>query len=208
MKLAGRTLWGVILVASVAGLWSVAPAFAQTVQQQGLRPVDQRVADIDPTQVSLRHEYSGLSTIGERQNVFRRIVPGAGPYAPSSRRLYFVSYGVVAEFDRSEYAMTRKGAILQFIPPNTVFHIGLPAAPKPKLDSDTPVRGRVRARVDAMVRWVPSYDAAVTGRPVSFSQSRRNDRNEVAAHRYHEMLVAQRGMVVAAIDRISRLSSP
>lgn|GEM_PF-4314953 len=197
----------------VTAAWWGRPALAQTVEQQGLRPVDQMVEDIDPTQVSLRRENAGLATIGERQNVFRRIVPDAGPYSPGSQRLYFISYGIVAEFDRSQYGLLRKndkptGAILQIIPPNTVFHVGLPAPIKPALDPDAIVPGMVRGRVDARVHSPPQAGGPVTGRWIMPSQSREIDREQADTQRYQEMLVAQRGLVVAAIGRIARSATP
>jgi len=193
--------------------WCGRAALAQTVQQQGLRPVDQMVEDIDPTQISLRRENAGLATLGERQNVFRRIVPDAGPYSPGSQRLYFISYGIIAEFDRSEYGMLMKkgqptGAILQVIPPNTVFHVGLPPPIKPPLDPDVIVPGMVQGRVDARVHSSPQIGGPVSGRWIAPSQSHEIDREQADAQRYQEMLVAQRGLVVAALGRIARSAAP
>lgn len=197
----------------VTAAWCGRSALAQTVQQQGLRPVEQMVEDIDPTQISLRRENAGLATLGERQNVFRRIVPDAGPYSPGSQRLYFISYGIVAEFDRSEYGMLMKqgkptGAILQVIPPNTVFHVGLPPPIKPSLDPDAIVPGMVQGRIDARVHSPPQVGGPVTGRWIAPSQSREIDREQADAQRYQEMLVAQRGLVVAALGRIARSAAP
>lgn len=207
-------MWFVMAAAIAAGMWCASIASAQTMQEQGMRPVDQMVSDIDPTQVSLRQQDAGLSTIGERQNVYRRIVPDAGPYQPGNQRLYYVSYGVVAEFDRSEYGVIRdknsdlNGAILQFIPPNTVFHIGLPRAPHPQVDPNVQLPGMVDGRVDGMVQGDPTANRNVTGRLINPSQSRRVDSDANQTQRYQELVVAQRGLVVAAIGRIAKSTSP
>lgn len=150
-----------------------ATSHAQTMEQQGYRPVDQTIEDIDPLGVSLRKVDPGLLTIGERTNVYRRIVPGQTSYdQQQTGRLYFISYGVIAEYDQSQYIYLydRKGrpaGIAQSIPPNTVFHLGLPKNDVTK-SADLPLApGQVDGRITGLLDNDPvpneraSYDQLV-----------------------------------------------
>jgi len=176
-----------ILLAGFGLLISTGAAVAQSVEEMGYRPVDQTVEDIDPLGVSLRKVDPGLLTVGERTNVYRRIVPGQTPYEqPQSDRLYFVSYGVVAEYDQSQYIymFDRKGrpaGIAQKIPPNTVFHLGLPEqdvtpTTEPPLNPGQ-VSGRVNGEVEAAP---PAGDDSVS---------------------YDRLVQMQRAVVVGALQR-------
>ena len=162
---------------------------AQTVEQQGYRPVDQTIEDIDPLGVSLRKVDPGLLTIGERTNVYRRIVPGQSPYEQQQDgRLYFISYGVVAEYDQSQYIylFDRKGrpaGIAQAIPPNTVFHLGLPKVETPPT-AEVPL---APGQIDGRVQPVPDEQAEPD---VSIS--------------YDQLVRRQRDVVVGALQRTSQ----
>jgi hypothetical protein len=153
---------------------------AQTMEQQGYRPVDQTIEDIDPLGVSLRKVEPGLLTIGERTNVYRRIVPGQTPYdQQQTGRLYFISYGVIAEYDQSQYIYLydRKGrpaGIAQSIPPNTVFHLGLPKNGVMK-SADLPLApGQVNGRITGLLDSEP-----VPNERVSYDQLVRRQREVV-----------------------------
>ncbi len=195
-------------------------AEAQTLEERGFRPVDQIIEDTDPLRTSLRHLDAGLQTIGERNNVFRRTAPSPGDYAGrparpagsagADRRLYFVSHGVVASFDRSEYLQTRSGVVLQAIPPNTVFHLGLPSKqPGVAEAADASVPGRLERRVSRQV-------AADDFRPdePAYAGPLRLDRADPPARQaksgadvnhshYHALIKGQRLRVVGALQRLS-----
>ena len=134
-----------------AGLLLIAPpVWAQTPAQRGLEPVEQIVEDTGPLRRSLRKVQPGLGRVGQESVVYRRREGGD--------KLYYIARGVMAEFDRSQYIRTRRGDILQKIPPNTVFHIARPTAgPEGRSQgsaSSRPAAGnalRVRARVDRRV---------------------------------------------------------
>jgi len=115
-----------LALAGAATLLAPVHAGAQTMEDRGYRPVDQLYEDVDPMQRSLRRRDAGLHTTGERQNVFR---PSRSTRGGAPARLLFVSEGVVAEYDRSIYAFDlRSRRAMPVIPPNTVFHIGVPPA--------------------------------------------------------------------------------
>jgi len=165
------------------------PAGAQTIEQRGYRPVDQTIEDVDPLAVSLRRIEPGLLTVGGGTDVFRRIVPGE-PSADDSGdgRLYYVNYGVVAEFDQSQYIRLfdrrgRPAGTAQAIPPNTVFHIGLPDNPAVTQAGDSsPAPGQVSGRVDGRFEPVDP--------PTAVSAS------------YEQLVHAQRAAVIGALGRI------
>lgn len=178
---------------SILVLLFAAAASAQTMTEQGYRPVDQVVEDVDPLGVSLRKIDPGLQSIGEQNTVYRRIVPGETPYdREQTNRLYYVSYGVVAEYDRSEYIylFDRKGrpaGMAQRIPPNTVFHIGLPdSLPAPAVA--TAQSGQLSGRVDGAA-WAPMH-----GTPA---------REATPDDAYRQVVRTQRSVVVGALQRPS-----
>lgn len=166
---------------------------AQTAAQRGLEPVDQMVEDVDPLAVSLRQREAGLSTIGQGGRVFRYITP---PKAEADdQRLVYVDRGFVAEFDRAQYGLvvdrsTDQALVLQMIPPNTVFHLGLPRPPGPSGDTpaDAPyLPGQIDGRTDGRLAWTsptPPGDL-----PVLEKHQRR--------------AVAQRAVVLKALHRIA-----
>jgi hypothetical protein len=166
-----------------------AAATAQTMPQRGYEPVDQTVEDIDPLGVSLRQREAGLNVTGEQGNVFRRI----DPRGPADNRLLLVNQGVFAEFDRSNYAAlidrrNERVRIFQLIPANTVFHIGMPKAPTtgqlPAPYNPGQVDGRVTQRyVESSTSWAASEEPTQT---------------------HQELVVQQRAVVVAALDRIAK----
>ncbi len=147
-----------IVLAAVAPVgWSVGAA-GQALESRGYRPVDQRVEDIDPLQVSLRHQVSGLDETGERVSVFR-------PADQTGGRLYYVQRGVVAEYDRSQYGITGRGELLQMIPPNTVFHLSLPASSEASAASSEQPESINPYQVNGLVdgRPVPASRSAAVG---------------------------------------------
>lgn len=166
----------------------------QPMERRGYRAVDGLVEDMDPNARSLRQIQPGLRQQGGQQgaNVYRKRGSDNG-------RLYYVTPGVVAEYDRSQYiGVENRGQfyIFQDIPPNTVFHIGLPpaneeAAPPP----DSPYR--VDARIDARSDRSSSADAERATRSGS------PDWSSYARHRQ-----AQRAAVIQAIDRLSGDAPP
>jgi hypothetical protein len=183
-----------------------APAAGQTVEAQGFRPVDQRVEDVDPLAVSLRQEQTGLRTTGERNNVFRRVDPFGGDDAPvDPRRLYYISEGVVAEFDRSDYAalsLRDRRVIVQLIPPNTVFHVGLPRTPQPitGFDARPPSPLLVSGRLDGQVN--PATAASGPGRfadSPTFAQRQAD---------YAATAAAQRAITLRSLDRLAGATPP
>jgi hypothetical protein len=98
---------------------------AQTLTDRGYQPVDQITEDIDPLSRSLRRLDPGLAEQGgPASRVYRR--------AGHPHKLYYVEQGFTAEYDRSSYSWFRvtkkEWKLFQLIPPNTVFHLGLPRA--------------------------------------------------------------------------------
>ncbi len=185
----------------MGGLWVAlaAPAAGQTIENRGYRPIDQLRDDVDPLSRSLRRSDAGLSTTGERQNVYR-----AGDAADG--RLYYLARGVIAEFDRSDYALTRRGRILQLAPPNLVYHIDPPKAAQPHDDSpialtDQMLDGRVDGRVRAEVnnRAAPEELIAFRVAPIgeSFVQPDRQPRS--TWEHYHHLHTVNRMVVLGAL---------
>jgi hypothetical protein len=152
--------------------WLATAAVGQTVTDQGLRPLDPLIEDVDPLRRSLRVVEPGLRSTGEQSSVFERVTPGREPFTrPRTQRIIFVSEGIIAEFDRSQYVVQpRTGRTFQTIPPNTVFYIGRPpsAAPMPDVpqaeNAHTAAR-RVEGRLMPIPpAGAPGADASVTGR--------------------------------------------
>ncbi len=183
--------------AVLAVLVFVGGAAAQTVEQRGLRPVDQTVEDVDPLGVSLRRHDAGLRTTGERGNVFRYIDPREptdGSADPNAQRLFYMSRGVTAEFDRSQYGIlidqrNRSATVLQLIPPNTVFHIGPPPARPPRDAGPAPLGD---GQIDGRVTEAPTDHHATAG-----DSSRRDVSHD-------ELAIGQRAVVLAALHRMAR----
>jgi hypothetical protein len=175
-------------------LWASPMVVGQTLAERGYEPVDQVVDDVDPLAVSLRSREPGLDATGQHHNVFRRI-EGDGA---DRDRLYFIHEGIVAEFDRSEYrAIIDEGSnrrlIYQLIPPNTVFHIGLPPADALRSGQwgDELLLGQVDGRVaPPEIQTAPSPVPPPVHRPATGS-------------RYRELVLTQRSTVVAALQRVA-----
>jgi hypothetical protein len=166
-------------------------------EERGYRPVDQLAEDVDPLQKSLRLHEDGLQTTGERSNVFRpRLPQDAGGRAADQPRLLYVAEGVVAEFDRSIYAIDlRRRRILQVIPPNTVFHVGVPEVDGHDADKPTPEQQRRRA----MFRIHPMpAGQRLTSRP----DARPTTTRPADQPDYASLADAHRLRVVAAVRRL------
>ncbi|MBI1371252.1 MAG: hypothetical protein GC159_00610 [Phycisphaera sp.] len=121
-------------VGTAAALLAAAPgpARAQSPRHEGFAPVEQGIADVDPLRDSLRQLAPGIGPVGQESWIYQRVDPSGRAVRPD--RLYLIAPGVVAEYDRSQYIRITdddRTYILQKIPPNTVFHIGLPTAPPP-----------------------------------------------------------------------------
>jgi hypothetical protein len=188
------------VVAAAGALWcaiAVGEAAGQTVREQGYQPLDQLQDDVDPLSRSLRRGDTGLSVTGERQNVYR----SADPTDP---RLYYIAKGVIAEFDRSDYAFTRKGGILQLAPPNLVYHIGSPkkqltGGGAPSVQSDQMIDGRVSGRVNG---GEARGDREMIGfRVAQLDQSfdRPTDRQRTTWEDYHYLSTVNRMLVLGAL---------
>jgi hypothetical protein len=187
-----RGLISLIAVIGPAGFG--VPVFGQALEQRGYEPVDQLIEDIDPLQVSLRQQVSGLDETGERVSVFR-------PTEQRGGRLYYVQRGVVAEYDRSQYGITGRGNLLQMIPPNTVFHLSLPDSTKASATAarQAPVNPyQVNGLVDG--RPLPraaTAEARADGRPTVGDMHRRLDDWQVFARVSRD----QRQQLIASLGR-------
>lgn len=154
--------------------------FAQTLQQQGFKPVDPLIDDVDPLSTSLRQHGIELKVDGGgRQRLYRRTIPG-DPMTrrPEQEKFYLFDRGVTAEFDRSDYARSRKGRVFTLIPPNTVFHLGVPREQfKPKVSNlpdppqlvDTRINGESR-QVDTNKKPKGHVMGTNSSRPISQSR--------------------------------------
>lgn len=191
----------------IACLTGVRVGHAQTIEQQGYQPVDQLRDDVDPLSRSLRQRDVGLSITGDHQNVYR----SAGD---SGKRLYYISPGVLAEFDRSDYALTREGGIVQLAPPNLVYHIGQPQrtpAPLPPPASERMVTGRMNGRVDAEVSTPSPQDGRVVFSINELAEA-VSDRIDMpprnAWDHYQSLTTVMRMMTVGALGRGERAAAP
>ena len=120
------TVWAAWLMCS--GWVYCTVASAQSLEERGFEPVDQMVEDVDPSATSLRRVEPGLRfDMGQRANVFQ--YQSDQPDAEDDSTYYLIIPGVVATFDRSEYAITRKGKALQLAPPNLVYRLDLSQLP-------------------------------------------------------------------------------
>lgn len=180
------------------------PAFGQTrpltPQQQGYEPVEQLVGDVDPLHTSMRRVESGLWEYGQGSSVFRQ-----SGRSGQDQRLYFVTQGYTASYDRSQYfaGESRRGElfIFQEVPPNTVFHIGLPqreaSPPQP------PAPHQVTAQVDRRVNGQPSR------RPADSNTPSDQQRRLLEAWRlYTQARQTQVAAVLRAIDRVAAEANP
>lgn len=184
---------GALLIGGAAGVVQ-----AQSLGQKGYQSVEQVVGDIDPLHVSQRQVETGLGEFGQGSSVFRRI----DPTGPAGNRLYFITPGFIAEYDRSSYFDFEdkhgNNYTAQEVPANTVFRIGLPPAPEaPRRD---PVPGMVDAQVDGR-----SDGRRRTG-PAPIDASMRQAPAPVERVRWMQYLqarVAQRQAVAQAMDRLA-----
>ncbi len=199
MVMTDRMRWGGWLGAAVV-LCLVANAVGQTLEERGYRPVDQTVSDTEPLRTSLRHQDAGLQNIGERNNVYRRIMPAASPNQADAR-LYLITHGVVASFDRSEYFQLESGAVLQTIPPNTVFHIGLPESDEEKREQVADDR-RINERVSALIDSGMSESVDRTYRPAAAPPI--EPQAAPGPRSYGSYVAGQRMRVLEALARLSR----
>jgi hypothetical protein len=212
-------------LAAALTLLAATPARAQgTLEQRGYRPVDPAVEDVDPLARSLRRTETGLRQIGEQHRIYTPVRPdGRSPVGRLP--LYYVGQGVTAAFDRSQYdtflvGRDRRPVTFHTVPPNTVFHLGLPPPPEaaPEAAPETPGISqyglspaddgpdyRINARVDGRSR--PRF-ATPDGLAPSGPQAtdpRRPTRGlepaETPDARYTRLLAIQRQAVVGALLR-------
>ena len=124
--------------------FAAAEARAQTLVQQGYRPVEQIVEDIDLLSTSYRRVEPGLGAQGGADTRVYRHINRPG-------KLYYIAPGITAEYDRSSYSWFRidkkEWKLFQLIPPNTVFHVGPPPAAEPPLDTRPPNMLREQSRI-------------------------------------------------------------
>lgn len=185
----------------------VSQIFSQTLQQRGYRPVEQLHEDVDPLARSLQRQEPGLSTTGEHHNVFKPL--------RGDRRLYYIGQGVVAQFDRSDYYFSEKRGILQVIPPNTVFHIGLPPQELPSAGESAPpseqmVQGRVDGRVGTSAPTLNPQGRRFLMSPNRNPQQQPQDPPlEFSSwQRFRAVSFTQRRIVTNALQRLSASPTP
>lgn len=147
------------LIAACLAVLLPGAADAQTLHERGYRPVDQTIEDVDPLQRSHRVIESGLRTTGGQSRLYQQIVPGQDPATQQrSDRLYYISQGFTASFDRTDYGVqVRTGRSFAAIPPNTVFHLAPPpAVGEPPHQPDSPYRIDGRADQPIQRTFAPS----------------------------------------------------
>ncbi len=183
------------------------PAIGQNPVDEGFKPIEQIVGDIDPLSRSLRKLSPGLGSVGQDTNVYQK-----------NDKFYYIHNGIVAEFDRSDYIRVQSrnsDRIFQLIPPNTVFHFGLPGHPlfhKPGYSTLSPylLNQRVSglAPVDEMAQ--PQTPISTTGRvPTDREKALMASGDpppveqtvQAAWQEYSSTRLAQRRAVLSAIDR-------
>ncbi len=181
-------------------------ARAQTLQERGYTPVEQTHEDVDLLARSLQQQEPGLAATGEHHNVFKPLT--------GDRRLYYIGQGVIAQFDRSEYYLHRKAGVLQGIPPNTVFHIGLPKQTPPSdqvlpTAPDNRVARRIDARVQAKVNPVHPRTRALAdfGRSPQTQTPPHVPVEYSPWHRFRSLRYAQLRVVTAALDQLTETES-
>lgn len=209
MRFAGSTTL-LLLALLCAGPVSL----AQTLQQQGFKPVDPLIDDVDPLATSLRQHSIELQVDGGgRQRLFRRTIPG-DPITrrPAQEKLYLIDRGVTAEFDRSDYVQSRKGRIYTLIPPNTVFHLGVPQEhyqpkvsnlPDPPQLVDTRISGQTN-QTDENAKPRGNIMGSNSSRPIARSRyAQLNDKARANTHQRQQRISA----LIAAIDKIAETES-
>src|ERR1051325_8774640 len=88
-----------VVCIAVLGAASTA-ARAQTLRDRGYTPVEHMAGDTDRMERSLRYSEPGLGEQGgQNTNVFRR--------AGVPNKLYYISQGITAEYDVSQYTWLR-----------------------------------------------------------------------------------------------------
>lgn len=102
-------------------------AYGQSSDLAELEPVEPMTGDVGPLYRSLRKVDPGISTFGSQHgHVYRR--------ADGRDGIVYVAPGVTATYDRSQYGLfevqRNQFQVMQMIPPNTTFHIGLPLTEK------------------------------------------------------------------------------
>lgn len=183
---------------AVAGLLCMAQAGvpeAQAIRDRGYEPVEGLFEDLDPSARSLRQLEPGLHQQGGQQGTYVYRQRGN-----DDSRLYYVTPGVVAEFDRSQYIQVeyrRRQYIFQQIPANTVFHLTLPR---------TQAEAQTQRRVDSPYRLELRVDGRAQ-RPEGREQDEADERPspppvDWAAYTRHRQ--AQQAGVLRALDRLSR----
>jgi hypothetical protein len=177
----------------------------QTIEQRGYVPVDQTVDDVDPLARSLRLFDAGLDVTGQHNNVFR------SPSDPEGRLIY-VQRGTIAEFDRSVYAYTRKGEVLQFTPPGIVYHLSVPDPNELKKaskaddlpDSAMLVKGRVNGMVDGAAQNANTSGESMPSWNAGTPPASPPDADAAAWHQYQRTRHEQRAWLLETIRREAR----
>jgi hypothetical protein len=171
---------------------------AQTMSERGYEPVDQLVDDVDPLSRSLRLREDGLQAIGQNTTVFRPKGPG------DHDRYYYVSYGVTAAYqNRSLYGLYRfqnsdQPVLLQEIPPDTVFHIGLPPSRDTEQRRSVPLpESYVDARVDGRAVGVSATEAVESMAHYAAPHRRRQQ-----WQRFNDQARTQRQLVLRTLDSV------
>ncbi len=125
----------------------VGTALGQNLRNQGYIPIDKMVEDIEPAAYSSRVMSSACNLAKGFPDVFRTSTTNV-----IDQRYYYISQGVIASFDRSQYAMTRQGSITQVIPPNTIFYLSLPNVEQDETPVLPPSPNMVNAVVNSRVQ--------------------------------------------------------
>jgi hypothetical protein len=170
-------------------------AFGQTLERRGFQAVEQIWDDTDPLARGLRRI--------EGSRVYRRAHwSGSGP-----EKLYYIAPGVVAEYDRSDYGLfevkKNEYRIFQLIPPNTVFHIGLPPEQptEPFRPSPLSLASRIDTRIHGSIeRETPSPSSAEPD--MSWQASRQQWTRYLAESEQRQQAV------LAALDDLESPSAP
>jgi hypothetical protein len=171
----------------ILGLMAADSATAQlTPTQQGLRPVQPMVADVDPLRQSLQRIQPGLGVFGQDSDsfVYRRVLPGGGL---DPNKVYYIQPGISAQFDRSSYVdfqIEKDTYTARVIPPNTLFFLGTPPVPPAPLQPDSPqlINAQVDGRADAVnaVPFPQDSDLAPNGEwMVNYKRFRESQRRGV-----------------------------
>lgn len=181
-------------LAAAIGAAATLPAGAQSLPQKGYEAVEQRVGDVDPLHLSMRKVESGLYEYGQGSSVFR---------GPDAKRLYYITQGFSLSYDRSQYFEfeDKRGNpyVGQEVPPNTVFHLGLPQQPQAAAPR-APSPYAVDAHIDGRATGRRQVFAAES--PVGYDQPHAARRPMDQWDQYVASRQAQCDAVIAAIDRV------